>query len=48
MQDDEPATTPIMFDYELDNKFDPQYEKIIEMVEGSWNKAWSQMRWKPQ
>ena len=47
IQDDEPGTTPIMFDYELDNKFDPQYEKIIEMVEGSWNKAWSDLRWEP-
>jgi hypothetical protein len=36
-----------MFGYELDNKFDPQYEKIIEMVEGSWNKAWSALRWEP-
>ena len=48
MQDDKPGTTPIMFGYELDNKFDPQYEKIIDMVEGSWNKAWSQMRWEPK
>ena len=37
----------IYFDYNLDNKFDPQYEKIIEMVEGSWNKSWSALRWEP-
>ena len=43
---DNPPTEPIYFDYELDNKFDPQYEKIIDMVEGSWNNAWTQMRWK--
>jgi hypothetical protein len=43
---DNPPTESIYFDYELDNKFDPQYEKIIDMVEGSWNNAWTQMRWK--
>ena len=45
---DNPFTDAIYFDYNLDNKFDPQYEKIIEMVEGSWNNAWSQMRWQPK
>ena len=46
--DDAPPTTEIMFDYALDNKFDPKYEKIIDMVEGSWNKAWSDLRWEPK
>ena len=30
----------------LMHKFDPQYQKIIDTVESSWNNAWSQMRWK--
>jgi hypothetical protein len=39
-------TSHIYFDYKLDDyKLDTEYEKIIEKVEGSWNNAWSQMRW---
>ena len=38
-------TSPIHFDYKLDNPLDTEYEKIMEKVEGSWNNAWSQMRW---
>ena len=44
---DNPPTEPIYFDYKLDNPPNSQYEKIIEMVEGSWNKAWSDLRWEP-
>jgi|TARA_Y100000034_G_C6756159_1_gene336474 hypothetical protein len=46
--DDKPPTEEIMFDYALDNKFNPQYQKIIDTVESSWNNAWSQMRWQPK
>jgi len=44
--DEDTETTPIWFDYKLENSSDPKYEKIINGMEGAWNNAWSQMRWK--
>tara|TARA_R110002126_G_C10422141_1_gene497453 strand:- start:879 stop:1499 length:621 start_codon:yes stop_codon:yes gene_type:complete len=43
----EEDTDPLFWDYRMDNPLKSEYEKILNKIEISWNKAHSDLRWEP-
>jgi len=41
------GTNSLFWDYRMDNPLNSEYEKVLNRIETSWNKAHSDLRWEP-